>query len=63
MEGNGEDLAASDDQECTYWSKDNANDEERRKNGLWSQNRLPCFQSLLLESRVYVSVSEWRTFG
>jgi hypothetical protein len=60
----GADLAAPDYQECTYGSKDNADDEERRKDGLWSQNRLPCFQSLLLESRIYVrGVGERRTFA
>ena len=41
------------DKQCTYGRKKDTDDEESRKNGLGSEDRLPCFETLLLERSVY----------
>lgn len=40
------------------WGEQNSNDEKGRKDGLWSENGLPCLQTLLLEGGIYKLVSK-----
>ena len=46
-------LIAANDEESADGRKDNTNDEERWKDCLWCQNRLPGLQPLLFERSIY----------
>ena len=47
---------AAPDQETAYGTEEDGDGEEGGQHSLWSQNWLPCLQSLLLECRVYTKV-------
>ena len=47
------DETAAPYQKAANRTEENADDEQRRQNGLWCQDRLPGLESLLLESGIY----------
>ena len=42
------------DKQAANWRKDDSDNKQSGKNGLWSQDGLPCLEPLLLECSVYV---------
>jgi hypothetical protein len=54
------DLITANYEESTDGREDDADDEKRRKDRLWCQNRLPGLQPLLLERGIY---ADWSARG
>ena len=48
-------LVGSPDQESSYGSEHDSDDEESRENGSGGEDGLPCFESLLLEGSVWMT--------
>lgn len=45
------------DEKASYRREEDTNDEERRKDSSWCENRLPGLQSLLLKCSIYTRQS------
>lgn len=45
--------AASPHEQTAYWGEYDASDKKCGQDGLWGKNRLPCLQTLLLESGIW----------
>lgn len=57
VEGHFSDARGTPDEKATNRCEYNANEEKSRQNCLWSENGLPCLETLLLERSIWVDVS------